>query len=271
MRPYLAILSARYRTMLQYRAAAFAGAGTQFWWGFILIMVLEAFYGASTAELPMSFPAVVAYIWLGQAFLGLLPWNHDAEIAALVREGGVAYELVRPLDLYAFWFMRTLALRLASTTLRCLPIFVFAGLIMPYTPLAGWTLLPPASAAAGLAFAAAMVAAIALSVSITMLIHVSLLWTISGEGMARVVPSLVIVFSGMVVPLPLFPAWSQPLLAALPFRGLADVPFRIYSGHIPLADAPAAILLSLVWAGALIGIGRLLLARGFRRVVVQGG
>jgi ABC-2 type transport system permease protein len=104
-----------------------------------------------------------------------------------------------------------------------------------------------------------------------MLIHVSLLWTISGEGMARVVPSLVIVFSGMVVPLPLFPAWSQPLLAALPFRGLADVPFRIYSGHIPLADAPAAILLSLVWAGALIAIGRLLLARGFRRVVVQGG
>ena len=271
MRPYLAILSARYRMMLQYRAAAFAGAGTQFWWGFILIMVLEAFYRSSTVVPPMSFSAVVAYIWLGQAFLGLLPWNHDKEIELLVREGGVAYELVRPLDLYAFWFMRTLALRLASTTLRCLPIFVFAGLILPYTTLAGWTLMPPASAAAGLAFGAAMLAGVALSVSITMLIHVSLLWTISGEGMARVMPSLVIVFSGMVVPLPLFPAWSQPLLAALPFRGLADAPFRIYSGHIPLADAPAAIVLSLAWAGALIAIGHLVLARGFRRVVVQGG
>ena len=271
MRPYLAILSARFRMMLQYRAAAFAGAGTQFWWGFILIMVLEAFYRASTVEPPISFPAVVAYIWLGQAFLGLLPWNHDKEIEELIRDGGVAYELVRPLDLYALWFMRTLALRTASTSLRCLPIFVFAGLILPYTPMAGWTLEPPVSGAAALMFAAAMAAAIVLSISITMLIHVSLLWTISGEGMARVVPSLVIVFSGMIVPLPLFPAWSQPLLAALPFAGLADVPYRIYSGHIALADAPTAILLSLVWAGVLIVVGRLLLARGFRRVVVQGG
>jgi ABC-2 type transport system permease protein len=104
-----------------------------------------------------------------------------------------------------------------------------------------------------------------------MLVHVSLLWTISGEGLARVLPAFVMIFSGMVVPLPLFPDWAQPILNVLPFRGIADVPYRIYSGHIPVDESGGAILLSVVWALVLIAVGRLILARGYRRIVVHGG
>lgn len=43
MTPYLAILSARFRTLLQYRAAAAAGFGTQLFWGLIRMMIFEAF------------------------------------------------------------------------------------------------------------------------------------------------------------------------------------------------------------------------------------
>jgi ABC-2 type transport system permease protein len=60
-----------------------------------------------------------------------------------------------------------------------------------------------------------------------MLVHVSLTWTISGEGLSRLMPGVVTIFSGMVIPLPLFPDWTQPLLSALPFRILVDVPNRI--------------------------------------------
>ena len=35
MRPYWAVLSARFRMLLQYRAAALAGLGTQVFWGLI--------------------------------------------------------------------------------------------------------------------------------------------------------------------------------------------------------------------------------------------
>ena len=59
----------------------------------------------------MTFPQVLVYIWLGQALLALLPWNVDKEIAEQIRSGGVAYELLRPVDLYGFWFARTLAFR----------------------------------------------------------------------------------------------------------------------------------------------------------------
>ena len=271
MRPYLALLSARYRMLLQYRAAALAGAGTQFFWGFIRIMIFEAFYLSSSAEPPMSFPALVSYVWLGQALLAMLPWNYDVELEAMIRRGDVAYELVRPVDLYGLWFARTLAMRTANASLRCVPMVLVTGLVLSGTPLERWALGAPDSSAALALFGVAVLAALVLGVAITTLVHISFMWTISGEGIARLVPALVTVFSGMVIPLPLFPSWAQPLLAALPFRGLADTPFRIYSGDLAGADAAGAILLSLVWAAILIGAGRALLARGCRRLVIQGG
>lgn len=271
MRPYLAILSARYRMLLQYRAAALAGVGTQFFWGFIRIMILVAFYAASDAEPPMAFAAVVTYVWLGQALLALLPWNMEPEIAEMIRSGRVSFELVRPLDLYSLWFVRTLALRTAATSLRMLPIVLLAGGVLPFTALAPWALAAPASLEAAALWGLATAVAIALGCALTNLVHISLLWTISGQGLQSVMPSLVFFFSGMVVPLPLFPEAVQPLLRALPFRGLVDVPLRIYTGDLAGAAAWTAIATAALWAAALVLAGRSLLARGCRNLVVQGG
>ena len=123
--------------LLQYRAAALAGFGTQLFWG-DQAQILEAFYASATTAPPMQLGAVIAYVWLGQAFLGLLPWNVDAELAMLIRTGGVAYELSRPLDLYTFWFFRTVAYRTAGTTLRVIPMVIFAMLLLPLLGLSDW-------------------------------------------------------------------------------------------------------------------------------------
>ena len=155
-RPYRALLSARYRMLLQYRVAAIAGAGTQFFWGFIRIMILLAFYRSSSAEPPMQFADIVTYVWLGQALLALLPWNHDLELERQIRSGDVAYELVRPLDLYAFWAMRILATRIAATSLRAVPIVVVAGVVLPLLGFESWRLAAPDSTASAALFLLSM-------------------------------------------------------------------------------------------------------------------
>jgi len=271
LRPYAAVVSARYRMLLQYRAAALAGFATQLFWGAVKIMVLAAFYAVAANEQPMTFAQVIAYVWLGQALLGLLPWNVDAELSEKMLTGSVAYELLRPVDLYTFWYARTVAMRTATTTLRMIPMVVVVGFVMPLAGFGAWSLPPPPDAGSAIAFVFSLAATVLLASAITMILHVALFWTISGRGFNTIMTGLVIGLSGMTVPLPLFPEWLQPFLEWQPFRGLADVPFRIYSGHIDAGRAAGEIALQLVWTLVFVMLGRIVLDVARRRLVVQGG
>ena len=263
MSPLAAIFRARFKLLLQYRAAAFAGLVTQIMWGFFLSMGLAAYYRSSGQTPPMPLNQMFTYIWLGQAMFALLPWNGDGEIRVLVRSGDVAYEMLRPLDLYAFWFARSVALRTAPTLLRSVPLVILA--------LAFFGMELPATPASGAAFVAAMVGALALSSAITVIASATLFWTISGEGMTQLQLIVVPFCSGMIVPLPLFPEWLQPIMMALPFRGIVDAPYRLYTGNIPATQLGEVMAHQWIWVVALVLIGRWLLSRGMRRVVVQGG
>ena len=270
-RAYVAVAVTRFKIVLQYRAAAFAGFATQLFWGFVKVMVFVAFFEATGKSQPMTFSEVLVYIWLGQGLLALLPWNVDAEIASDIRSGKVAYELLRPLDLYGFWFARTLAFRAAPAVLRLVPMLIFVYLGLPLIGLSEWAMPPPDSLASGLLFILSVIATLALSTAFTMILHVSLLWTISGEGFNRMMPGVVPVLAGLIVPLPLFPDWLQPYLYWQPFRGMADVPFRIYSGHIPVNEAFFEIAMQWVWFIVIVVLGYRLLRHARTRLVVQGG
>jgi len=270
MRPYLAIVSARFRMLLQYRAAAIAGVWTQVFFGFVLLMVYEAFYRSTDAPQPLAFPQLASYVWLGQALLATLPWNADPELRAMVRSGAVAYELCRPMDLYGLWFARALATRTAPTLLRAVPMAIFAMLVLPWLGLPEWRLAPPAPLA-GLSFALALCAALALSAAISTLVNITLLWTIAGEGIVMLLSALVSLCSGLLIPLPLFPRAVYVVLTWLPFAGVADLPYRVYTGSVPPSELGLVLARQLAWTIALVALGRWLIRRGIRRLVVQGG
>ncbi len=263
MRPYWAVLNARIRILLQYRAAALAGFVTQLFWGGIRVMVFVAFYESTTAAQPIALEDTISYLWLTQALLILLPFRLDPELRAMVRDGSIAYELARPTDLYWFWFCRLVAARAAPAMLRAVPLYAIA--------LALFGLGLPPSVPAVLAFAASVLGALLLSASISVLMTISLMWTISGDGLSRLLSIVTMFLSGSFVPLPLFPEWAQPALTALPFRGVMDTPFRLYLGHLPATSVLPAIGHQLLWTALLVMAGRIILARGITRLVVQGG
>ncbi len=262
MRAYLSLFGARFRLLLQYRMAAWAGVATQVFWGGIRMMIFAAFYEQAPDSLTLTYPQTVAYVWLGQAFLALIPFRVDGELEGLIRSGNVAYELLRPVDLYARWFVRTAANRAAPTLLRCVPVLVFAA-AMGFLPWPGF---------AGLAgFAALLLTGLMVSSGVAMLLNVAMIHTISGRGLNAVIVSGMFLLSGMIVPLPMFPDWAQPILRALPMRTIIDVPFRVFTGHLPASAIPAALAQGLAWTAGLVVIGRAAMRLSLRRLVVQGG
>lgn len=261
MSAYAAVFAARFRVLLQYRAAALAGLGTQVFWGLVRVAIFTGFYASTTVAQPLAEHEVVTYLWLTQALLMLLPWRPDPDVETLVRTGQVAAELVRPVDLYWFWYARALAQKTAPALLRCLPMVVLALAVF------GMGLPPDATAA--LAFAVSLVAAVLLSAAFTTLLSVSLLFTTSGKGVQMLSGSIVNLGSGALVPLALLPDAGRALVEALPFRGLMDTPFRLYLGH---TDASLGLVAhQLAWTLAVVLVGRALVALAVRRMEVQGG
>lgn len=271
MKAYWSLFIARFALLLQYRAAALAGIATQFFWGFVKVMVLEAFFTHATSE-PITFREAVGYIWLVQAFLfAVVPWGGDKDIQDLIRSGAVGYDLLRPTDLYNFWLTRALALRTAPIILRAIPLLCIVVFVFPLVGIRQWSLAFSPSLASFVAFLISFIGAIILSSALTMLFTVSMMWTISGEGVNNIFPTLIIFFSGMIVPLPLFPEWIQPLLTALPFSGLVDKPFRLFTGNLPPNSLPSVLLHQAFWIFVFIFFGRLLVNRGVKKLVIQGG
>ncbi|MFZ7947013.1 MULTISPECIES: ABC transporter permease [Bacillaceae] len=267
MRVYGSVLKLRLSMGMQYRAAALAGVATQFFWGFITIMVFEAFYEYTVQTPPISLREIITYIWLQQAFLVFITmWFRDSELFELITSGNIAYELCRPCELYGFWYAKLLAQRLSSAILRCFPILMVSFLLpKPYD----MTFSP--SLSAFLLFLTALLLGLLLLVAISMFLYISVFITMSPMGSILVFSILGEFFAGLIIPVPLMPSWLQNIANVLPFRWTADFPFRVYSEHIPQDEAIIGILIQLGYLLVLVLLGRVALNRVVRKVVVQGG
>jgi len=269
--PYLAVVAVRFRASLRYRAAAAAGFVTQLFFGLVMVMALQAFYASGRAGASLPFQAAVNYIWLGQAFLGMLPWNVDRDVMALIRNGNVVFDFVRPLGLYGVWFAHALAGRASATMLRAVPLILAVAFVFPLLGPEVVGLTGPASGAGFIAFLATYLFTVLLSCAVTVFMNALNLIFLSGEGINAFMTALVTIFSGMVIPLPLFPDALQPLLIAQPFAGLVDFPFRYYTGAFPPSRLLVTLPLQAFWIGCFALAGRALLARAEKRLSIQGG
>ncbi len=263
MVPYLALIGARLRLETQYRAAAIFGMCTQIFWGLVRVAIFTAFYKAGTAHLSMTLAQTVTYLWLVQAFIRIMPWNVDPEIRAMVHQGTVVYELLRPVDLFWAWYIRALAGHSIPTAMRSAPIFLvaslFLGLQLPYSIVTGFE------------WFIALILAILLAAAITTLLNVSLLFTIVGDGIQRVVPAISNFASGMLIPLTFLPLPLQSFIDFLPFRDLIDTPVRIYLGLTTETQTLFLYIHALIWIALLIFTGRSLMRIAVSRFEVQGG
>lgn len=267
MKKYLSFFKIRFSNGLQYRVAAYAGVITQFAWGIMEILMFKAFYKANPTAFPMGFSQLSSYIWLKQAFIALfMLWFWEEDIFSAVSSGNVAYELIRPMDLYNMWFMKNMASRLSKAVLRCIPILIIAALIpQPY----GISL--PNDFLSFFSFIISMILAFLVVVSFCMMIYITTFYTLSPLGIKVIFIALVEFLSGSIIPIPFLPDKIASILEILPFASMQNMPLRIYSGNIAGMDMLYAILLQVFWLVVLVVVGKVFMKKSLKKVVIQGG
>jgi ABC-2 type transport system permease protein len=266
MRVYAAIAWRTFRRYASYRAATAAGVFTNTVFGLILAFTYIALWEARPQLGGYDVDDAVTYVWLGQS-LGMVGalWGGGfrEELAERIRSGDIAVDLYRPVDLQAWWLASDLGRAGFHLLARGIPPTLVGSLLfdlsLPTNPLT-WA-----------AFLLAVLLGAIVSFSINYLFTLAGFWLLDARGVLQLAGILALFFSGMLLPLNIFPGWLGDLANVLPWSSVLQLPADVFLGTYQGRELLGVFGFQAAWALALWLAGRFVTALATKKVVVQGG
>ena len=264
---YAALARMAFRRQLAYRTANLAGLFTNAFFGYLRAAVFVAmFAGASTTQIAgYDVHAATTYTWVTQALIMIVNLWNWWDVETTIRTGDVVTDLARPFSYLGYWLARDYGRAAYFVLFRGLPTLVVGQLTV------SGGLILPADMFAWFALIVSLSIAVAVSFSCRFMLNVSAFWTTDARGLGGLVGALVMFLGGFVIPLRFFPDWIQPVLLALPFAAIIQVPTDIFVGRLQGVDILAAVAAQALWAVALLAVSQVLVQLAVRRVSLQGG
>lgn len=208
----------------------------------------------------------VTYVWIGQALLMTVAlWGGGStdDLGERIRSGDIAIDLYRPVGLIGWYLAADLGRAAYHFLTRGLAPMVVAAML--------FEIRFPGSIVAAAAFLVSVVLAIVVSFGVRFLLASSGFWLLDTFGPRALGASLAVFFSGLMLPLAIFPGWLGTLAHALPWAAYLNTPAEIWLGQTSGWSILGALGLQVLWALALLGACALALRAATRKVVVQGG
>ncbi|WP_109773893.1 ABC transporter permease [Quadrisphaera granulorum] len=258
------LFASGWRRGATYRAAALGGLVANATFGLLKASILTAAVRAAGGELGgYDQAAILAYAWLTQALLGSVNLFGRSDLADRMKDGSIAIDLLRPVDVQTASTAQEVGRALFSLLPRGVPLVVlgalFGGLRLP---------TDPAQLALGVI---SVVLAVVLSSLLVYLVAASGFWTVETRGLQVFYMIVSGFLAGLFVPVTLFPDWLLTLAWSTPFPPLLQVPVDVLSGRVTGTAALALVGLQVGWLAVIYAIGALMTRAGRRRLEVQGG
>lgn len=263
---HVAVATRAFRRYSTYRSATLAGIFTNCAFGVIYSFVYLALWDQRPDAGGYDGTDAVTYVWLGQALLMTVAlWGGGTtdDLAERIRTGDVAVDLYRPVGLVGWYLAGDLGRAAYHLLTRGLAPTVIGALLFDIR----W----PDSVPAALAFAASIPLAVTVSFGLRFLVACTAFWLLDANGPRVLSGALAIFFSGLMLPLVLFPGWLGTLARSLPWSAFIQVPNDIWLGHHEGWMLLGALAFQAVWVVVLLGCCRLVVGAATRKVVVQGG
>ncbi|MGH9211994.1 MAG: ABC transporter permease [Acidimicrobiales bacterium] len=264
MRLYCEVVRTTSRRMATYRGATVAGVFTNTVFGFILSYVLLAVFRERTTIGGFDAVDAVTFTFVVQGMFVITGVSAaDPEMAERIRSGEVAMDLCRPYDYQGWW---------AAVAYGRASFFLWARGVPPF--LAGALFLEvrlPDEAWQWPAYAASLVLAVGIAFAWGFLLQLSAFWLVDVRGPNQIGWLLAQFLAGAFVPLFLFPEALERVARVLPFASMIQLPVEVFLGKHAGSDLALIYAGQVTWLVALVALGRWVLARAVRKVVIHGG
>jgi ABC-2 type transport system permease protein len=260
---YLAIAVKSFQRSLTYRAANVAGIVTNTFFGAIYVFVYVALLKDRGAVGGLDMRDAITYVIVSQSLLMAMSAFGNRDLSEAIIRGEIISDLCRPTDFYLLWAAIDLGRGVYFLIFRGIPTYVLGailfGIRVPADPLT-WG-----------AFTLCLLTGMVVSFAFRFIANSLAFWTTDARGLNYLTNTVVMFFSGFIVPLNFFPPGLRTLTEWLPFRALAHLPISVYLGKVDGAELAGALVQQALWLVALAAIGRFVLSRMVRRLAINGG
>jgi ABC-2 type transport system permease protein len=263
---HVAVATRAFRRYSTYRAATLAGIFTNSVFGVIYSYAYLALWEQRPHAGGYDATDAVTYVWIGQALLMTVAlWGGGTtdELADRIRSGDIAVDLYRPVNLLGWYLAGDLGRAAYHLLTRGLAPTVIGWLLFDIR----WPDSP--QAAAGVL--ASILLAVVVSFAVRFLFASSAFWLLDAQGARMLSGVLALFWSGMVLPLVIFPGALKQVALALPWASYLQTPADIWLGQRTGWSLLGGLGLQALWAVVLLGCCQLVLDAATRKVVVQGG
>lgn len=260
---YWHIVVKSFQKNLAYRAANLAGIATNLFFGAVYVLVYRALFEGRGEVGGFTVEDTVTYAIIAQSLLMVMSAFGNKELSQAIVKGTIAVDLARPIDFYLYWGAMDLGRAVYYFFFRGIPTFLLGALVVGVER--------PATVEHALLFFGAMLLGMLVSFAFRFVTNSLAFWTSDARGVLYLTNTVIMFFSGFIVPLNFFPPWLANIANALPFRGLAQAPINIYLGKLEGRGLIAFAFQQVAWLIVLTVAGRLVLTRMVRRVTLAGG
>lgn len=263
MSMYLEMIRVRFLMMLAYRTNYYSG---------ILIYSINigayyflwsAIYGGKEEIQGLTVLQMTTYVavaWMARAFYFN---NIDREIAAEIKDGKVAIEMIRPYNYLGMKTMQALGEGIFRLLFFSVPGMIIVALI--------FQLSFTASFSTWLFFFFSLVLSFIVNTQINLLTGIMTFFLFNNAGLIRAKRVVIDLFSGLLLPISFYPEWAQTIMTYLPFQAISYVPSMIFTEGFVGQEIYNALFLQAVWVLVLLIPIRLLWSLAKKQLIVQGG
>lgn len=263
---YVAVATRAFRRYSTYTAATLAGIFTNSVFGLIISFTYIAVWDQNPDAGGYDVTDALTYAWLAQAMIMTVAiWGGGAtdDLADRIRTGDVAIDLYRPVNFLGWWLANDLGRAAYHLLTRGLAPTAVGALL--------FDLRFPSSVLVWVLFLVSVLLAVVVSFALRMLVAATAFWLLDQTGVRNLAIVFSTFFSGLVVPLVLFPGWTRDVAMALPWSAFVQVPADIWLGQRSGLGVATGLAFQAGWSVVLLRVCALVLRRADRKVVVQGG
>jgi len=262
MRAYLEIAKKSFSNGMAFRADFFLGLLNTMIMIFVSTAIWKALYGGNAEINGISFNVVVTNFVIGLSLSNAFNVN-DFMLANKVHSGDISTDLLKPLNINAAMMFETIGNNLFRLISRFIPSLLVSLIF--------FRILPPVSAANLALMLIAVIFGFLILYYIGYIISALSFWFVNIWSFSTIKNVFIGVLAGTMLPLWFMPEWVLKIIQFTPFDVIYFAPIQIYLGQYDASNVLPVYLKQCVWVLLLYIAGRLLWAKGIKKLVVVGG